>query len=1312
MPFKLCDNILRLLFNIGYAMKEIKITLFSLCFMFLGAALLGQNTLRQSFDWSETPKVLEVGDLKWERWSFPEASFNERTPSLPYFHHRFFVNGPGALKVQVINVSYEPFSRNPSPDDDQIGERLNFTVSVERDRNRYKGKVSFVPIVKRGSSYERVISIELAFVHTPSPTFSYRGPQPTSSVLNNGQVFKMAVNEEGIQKLSYDYLKDELKVNVDQIDPRTIQIFGNRGGHLPLYVETDRPADLTENRILVSGEADGSFDQGDYVLFYGEGPNIWSFDEENQVFNRQQHVYDENNYYFLVVGASNGLRVEERNSIQGANFSVTTFNDFARFEEEEVNLFKVWDKTTGSNRDWFGDYFKNARERDYPNLFSFPNMVANSIATVQARMAVRSPVSSTYFLDINGSTQNTDGQDIKSEAIRGTTITSGSSFYFNNYVNFGLLNHRVLVEQDQLDLRLRFPQPTGASETEGWLDYIQVNAEREMIMMGDQMRFQNFASIGQTSSQFSLRQANGNLLIWDISNPLKPIGQKYDLNGSALSFGANTEVLTSFVAFNPGSGLLTPKAIGAIPNQNLHSLGTSDVDMLIVYHPEFVDAAEKLAKHRREFSKLTVETVSVDEVYNEFSSGKKDPAAIRDLARMVYDRTAAFKYLLLFGDGSFDARDIYELGTNFVPVYQTNSFRPLDAFPSDDFYGVLNGTNPADPLSGDMNIAVGRIPVKTVRESANVVNKIIDYDLDPEAFTDWRNRLAFVADDEDGSTHTRDADGIARLVTSNHPQFNVDKLYLDAFPQENTPAGPRVPDVNSSIDRSVFRGVLAVTYLGHGGPKGWAQERVLNIVDIKKWVNKQRLPLFITATCTFTSYDDAEFVSAGEETFLNPTGGVVALLTTTRAVFASENEKLTRLVVDNMLKRTDVPQTVGDIMVQSKNDYLGNAKNSQKFTLIGDPATVIAKPRYDVRTTQINGKDVADATQDTLRAFDKVTIAGQVVDNNGNLLSDFNGTVFPTVFDKTVNFQTLGQDSDSPIVEFDIQKNTLFKGKATVKNGLFEFTFVVPKDINFKFGLGKISYYASDPTQMIDAAGHYQKVVIGGASDNLLADNEGPQVDVFMNNLDFVFGGITDENPTLLVTLEDENGINVVGNSIGHDLEAVLDDDTQNTYLLNDFYEAKQDDYTQGEVRFPLAGLEEGLHSLQVRAWDVANNPAEGYTEFVVATTAEIALKHVLNYPNPFSDRTCFQFDHNLAGQEMDVLIQIYTVSGRLVKTLEQTVISDQGLRLDNCIEWDGRDDFGDQLARGVYLYKVGVRASSQNGLSGESDFQKLVLLK
>lgn len=217
-----------------------------------------------------------------------------------------------------------------------------------------------------------------------------------------------------------------------------------------------------------------------------------------------------------------------------------------------------------------------------------------------------------------------------------------------------------------------------------------------------------------------------------------------------------------------------------------------------------------------------------------------------------------------------------------------------------------------------------------------------------------------------------------------------------------------------------------------------------------------------------------------------------------------------------------------------------------------------------------------------------------------------------------------------------------------------------------------------------------------------------------MNTEDFVFGGITNDKPVLLAKLQDDNGINVVGNSIGHDLDGVLDNNTQNTYLLNDFYEAELDDHTRGTVRYPLAKIAEGRHSIRVKAWDVANNSAEGYTEFIVANSEKIALEHVLNYPNPFTDRTCFQFDHNMAGQELDVLIQIYTVSGRLIKSLEHTMVSDGALRLGDCIEWDGRDDYGDRLARGVYLYKVKVRSrlTGNNTLNGESDFEKLVILK
>jgi hypothetical protein len=344
----------------------------------------------------------------------------------------------------------------------------------------------------------------------------------------------------------------------------------------------------------------------------------------------------------------------------------------------------------------------------------------------------------------------------------------------------------------------------------------------------------------------------------------------------------------------------------------------------------------------------------------------------------------------------------------------------------------------------------------------------------------------------------------------------------------------------------------------------------------------------------------------------------------------------------------------------------------------------------------------------------KVTIEGIVADGNGQILENFNGILYPTVFDKEVSFKTLGQDSRSYPYEFDLQKNILFKGRASVSNGRFSFSFVIPRDINYELGIGKISYYAADENQMVDGAGSFLNIAIGGTDPNALQDNEGPEVGVYMNTEDFAFGGITDQKPTLLVKLNDENGINVVGNSIGHDLEGILDENTQQVFLLNDFYESDLDDYTSGTVHFPLSQLEEGRHSIRVKAWDVANNSSEGYTEFVVASSEGLALRHVLNYPNPFTDRTCFQFDHNISGIELEVKIDIYTVSGRLVKSIQSTIFSDGALRQDDCIPWDGKDDFGDALARGIYLYKVKVRA--QNGLNdpleSESEFEKLVLLK
>lgn len=1278
----------------------------------LPLVLSSQTTYRISrqLEWADRAEVIQAGTTPQRVWKFEGGIVGEQYPDVPILVHSLSVPGPGTLDVAVVQAGYDNLDREEGPGDALIGEELQFTTRIDRDREGYFGMVEFVPITRQGGRYQKLTNVELTVTWRPSRAGVARGPEfKTSSALRDGSIYKIAVTETGIQKLTYGFLKDQLGMDIDNIDPKSIQILGKGGGMVPVSPVADRVDDLEEMAIIVQGEADGRFDGGDYILFYGEGPNQWLFDEEDRRFFRQQNIYDTKNYYFIKVGGGNGRRLSTVASGNSGGYTTTTFDDFARYENDRVNLLYQWRVTrTGAGQRWFGDYFKEARNKTYNDLFTFPNLVTSEPVGVRAVMALRASQGSRFTLTLNG-------QQVTSSTASGTRVGTADD-YLSNYANNAILEADYPATADDMDFLLEFPHPGGAT-SEGWLDYIEVNARRQLTMSGDQMAFRDINSLDNIATTYQLTSQN-DLTIWNITEPLQPALQEFSNAGGRLSFSADGAELHQFIAFRPSAALYSPEAIGPVVNQNLHALG-SDIDMLIVYPEEFEASVRRLMEHRNSFSGLNVAIATTEQVYNEFSSGRQDPAAIRDLALMLFERSYTFDYLLLFGDGSFDARGIEVdlVGTNFIPTYQQDSFNSIQAYPADDFYGILTNET-SNPLAGRLNVAVGRIPVGSEDEAQDVVDKIIHYDTSPQVLGDWRNRLVFVGDDEDGNRHTVDANKIADGVQRSHPDFNIDKIFLDAYPQVSSSGGDRFPAANEALNNAIFKGTLAMTYLGHGGPKGWAQERVLDIPDIRSWRNYDNLILLVTATCSFAGYDDPAFTSAGEEAILNANGGAIALLTTTRPVYASANAELTDSTMVNLFqKQNGQALTLGQAMRQAKNSDLNSSffvNNSRKFTLLGDPAIKIPLPEYQVLTTSIDGEAVTTESLDTLRAFQKVNVEGMIADNAGQMIESFNGSVFITIFDKRLDIRTLGQDAGSNVFEFGVRKNVIFKGKASVNNGKFQFTFVVPKDINFSFGPGKISYYASDPDNMLDANGAYERVVIGGTSPDGINDTEGPLVEVFMNSEDFVFGGITGEDPTLLVRLTDDNGINVVGNSIGHDLEGVLNEDTENTYVLNDFYEAAADDYRQGTVRYPLYDLPDGRHQIRVKAWDIANNSSEGYTEFIVANSAEIALEHVLNYPNPFTDNTCFQFDHNLSGQQLDVLIQIYTVSGRLVKTLEESLVSDGSIRLDNCISWDGRDEFGDRLARGVYLYKVKVRASdaSEIQLQGESDFEKLVILK
>jgi len=280
-----------------------------------------------------------------------------------------------------------------------------------------------------------------------------------------------------------------------------------------------------------------------------------------------------------------------------------------------------------------------------------------------------------------------------------------------------------------------------------------------------------------------------------------------------------------------------------------------------------------------------------------------------------------------------------------------------------------------------------------------------------------------------------------------------------------------------------------------------------------------------------------------------------------------------------------------------------------------------------------------------------------------------------------------------------------------VTNGDFEFSFIVPKDISYKLDYGKISYYADNSnvstSNYFDAHGYNKNVIIGGSADSIGIDNDGPLVELYMNDTTFVYGGITDEDPLLIAKVFDENGINTVGNGIGHDITSIIDEETSDIYVLNDYYESDLDSYQKGRVEYNFFDFEKGIHKLKFKVWDVYNNSTEEELEFIVAESSELVLDHIFNYPNPFTTNTAFYFNHNQPNSDLDVLIQVFTITGKLVKSIS-TVVTSSGYNCDP-IPWDGLDEYGDKIGRGVYVYRLKVRAPNGNVVD---KFEKLVILK
>lgn len=1238
-----------------------------------------------SIDWDSNPFIKE--DLSrdsiiphWVKYLyFDGAAYPDIRTMLP--HYEGILNheiDPEAISIS--NVRYDTVMVG-KPSDVMGFTKLDSTINLQTESIYLQKKpylrYSFVPVIKSGNQLLLLTEFTLQTKSKKQKLIvkSRKAPasvHEASSVLSSGNWFKIRVKQTGIYKISYDQLT-ELGIS----NPSNVRIYGNVGGQLPYNINASKDQGLKENPLYMHTDGDDSFDKGDYILFYGQGPNRWRYNSNNEMFIHHLHNYSEYSYYYLTSGLGKGKRIDELEEVQGG--AEVTFTDYVYLdyhEEDEKNLI-------GSGRQWY-ELMEN-NESDI--IFTVHDIVTTKEAKVKARMVGRSKGSSSFSVyhasakldDIGIASVNFNSSE--RDFARAATTLKGFA-----------------PTGGDIPIQIRYNRAT--SDDKGWLDYVMINAYRQLKMADRPMFFRQFPS-DINLAKFELQNATEGSMVWDVTNPhdVKQVPASYS-NGK-LSFISHMEGVSEFVAFHLSQSFLEPEFLDeVVPNQDL--LGMEPVNYIIVTHPEFLEQANELADIHRNASQLSVAVVTLQQIYNDFSSGAPDVSAIRDFFKWIYDKdnpeNPVFKYALLFGDGSYDNKNP-EPGSNFIPTYQSDeSLYQVGSFVADDYFTFL------DPGEGDnggtMDIGIGRFPVRTQKQADEILTKISLY-LDVKTLGPWRNRLCFIGDDEDGNLHMDQADRLTRKVKTKHPEFLIDKVYLDAYKQQVSANGTSYPEVEKTIYDALENGVLLFNYTGHGSENGLAHERIILKSDIQNWRNSPYFPLFITATCEFSRFDEDEKTTAGEYVLLNPDGGGIALLTTTRLVYAGENFTLNNKFFDYafQLENGSSKYRFGDVLRLSKNATSGS--NKRNFTLLGDPALALNYPLYRIYTDSINNIPVSE-NADTVSAFSKVTISGYVGDYNQNIMENFNGTVYPVILDKEQEITTLNNDGNGGYT-FVTRNNSIYKGRASVENGRFRFSFIVPKDISYNIGQGKIVYYAEN--RDIDAHGYNKDIYIGGAPEELIIDNEGPELNLYLNDSNFVNGGITDANPKLYATVYDESGINATGAGIGHDIIAYLNGNTKDVLVLNQYYETLQDNFSYGTITYPLQNLEPGRHTLTLKIWDIVNNSSETTIEFEVLEGSNAVIKNVSNHPNPFSNITYFNAEHNIADRELTVTIDIFDLSGRLVKKIEQMVYA-TGYRLEP-ISWDGTNNQGIRLEGGIYPYRITIEGEDANRVY---KFSKLIL--
>lgn len=1122
----------------------------------------------------------------------------------------------------------------------------------------------------------QIVSIVLVLFSLNIPVSGKTDNYSVSSVLSSGRWFKIAVTEDGIYRIDFTKMKQ-----LGLENPSYPRIFGNNCGQLSYFNDGSEPDDLREIAVFTNTGSDGIFNEGDYLLFYGKGPNRWTYDYTGRDFSFVRHNYSDTAYYFITSGTAEGKQITARSSTDiASNFASSESDALYMHEKETENLLH-------SGREW---YQPISNSKDTEINPGFKDIVTGENVKYTIRVLARASLTTNFSLSENGSVLTT-------VPIAGINLSSTSGTYAQQAETEG----EVLPSSSAPVYKVSFSN-NGEISARGWIDFVKIHARRFNRFDGQTTHFTDYKSIGPgIVTEFTIKSSAEATIIWDVTDPYSVKIIPFTKSGENITFKLATDSLKTMVAFLSANAKTPAIKTSQLPNQDLHS--STPADMIILTHPLFRSYAERLAEFHKKNSGLISLVVTPEQSYNEFSGGIPDIAAIRNFLRMKFiDQKGTahpLKYLLLFGDGSFDNKTLPPGNTNFIPTFQTqNSNVVISSFTSDDFFGLLEDGEGEE--SGTEDLGIGRLTLSDTAEARVVVSKIERY-LDPSTQGDWKNVVCLTADDEDGNTHMSDAEGLADLIEENAPWVNIDKIYFDAFNQVTTSTGQFYPDVTQAINERINNGTLIFNYIGHGNETSLGHERVITPENIDQWKNIAKLPLFITATCEFSRFDDITTNSvtgiitgknsSGEKILLDPKGGAIALMSTTRLVYSAPNYELNRNIIAVAFERDTAGNAfrMGDIIRIAKSRS-GNNTNKRNFLLLGDPAVRLSWPWHgNVITDSVNAIPAGELP-DTLKALSVISVTGHIEDNAGNNSNDFNGVVAPLVFGKLTEVQTFANDGGQKM-KFKIQDNILFRGKTRADNGRFRFTFIVPRDIDYLYGQGKISYYASDESR--DMKGSFSDIVVGGFSNKNNNDTEGPVINLYLNDTLFRSGGMTDQNPRLLALVEDKGGINTAGTGIGHDLSCWIDDDRNNSFILNNYFENDFGNYSKGRVIYDFSGLTSGNHSLTLKAWDNYNNSSEESIIFLVDDGEKFILKNLLNYPNPFIDATNISAEHNRPDELLDITVTIFDMNGkvnRIIKTLAPAT----GYQLAP-VEWDGNISGGGRAGRGVYPYRVTVMTSN-----------------